>query len=827
MHDLNQAQQYISALTGSDTSVVTFQAFYDPKDGTQHPELAKVWHSTLQESLEYIDWAQSQQCGIYVCINGTDFKGREIYNIIDFRVFFVDFDGMQEPQWAIEPHLITKRDDTHGHAYWLIDAGDIDHDGWTVIQKQLSMFYGSDSQVIDPCRVARLPGSLHLKDPLSPKSYGVVSDLSKSKPKYSVEDVRLAHLLPADKDAELQRWVDARKGIDEGIGYEDNTFERNKFISFISNAAYPAVTGSGTHELYRVACYGHDHGIPLKLATELLWEHYNPRCLPPWTEDEKNHFEGVVYRAYHYPKSAPGCKTAKAGFQAIHHQEPSCGWEGQAELFQREVTISADDVVVTTPRATVNTSNVDLDILRGDYRISRDDAVIRVAQLTPKSSHYDFAVVFVGANYDGVNLIRCSNQFYEFTGKSWSVVDDATIKAQIQRSFAVFKPADALTAGIFRVVCDHVNIDKVENGTWLTGNNSDTSNLAIFQNGIVDLNADRPTLLPHTPAFFSLNELGYDFDVAAQCPKWHWFLNSIWGNDTELKNQLQEWMGYCLTTDVSLQRFAVFTGKTGGGKGTLTTVLSNMIGAGNVAAPSLPKIHKDTSLKEMSENALTLIPDARDVHPSSRDDVLSTMLAITGGDPVSFDVKFKDQRNEVIKSKLNLSANGVPAFHDASGALVRRMLVFPFFKSFYANGVTPDLKLGEKLLAETAGICQWAIEGLRRLRANGGVFTEAKASLIEKHEIKREMFPLSQFVEASCVLADGEFTMLEDLYSAYRLWSSTEGIKTPMMKGNFNRCLRNSSLPIVYQPGDVQGFTGITVKPNYVANNVVGFRPRG
>jgi P4 family phage/plasmid primase-like protien len=823
MHDLNQALQYISALTGSDTSVVTFQAFYDPKDGTQRPDLAKVWHSTLQDSLEYIEWAQSQQCGIYVCINGTDLQGREIYNINDFRVFFVDFDGMTEPQWAVEPHFITKRDDTHGHAYWLIDAGDIDHNDWTVIQKQLSMFYGSDSQVIDPCRVARLPGSLHLKNPATPVSYSVVSDLSKSKPRYSVEDIRVGHLLPADKDAELHRWIDARKGIDEGIGYEDNDFERNNFISFITNAAHPAVLGSGTHELYRVACYGHDHGIPLKLATELLWEHYNPRCLPPWEAHEKNHFVGVVYRAYHYPKSAPGCKTAKAGFQAIPRQEPSCGWEGQAELFNKPVTPTASEVIVTG-RPTVTTDNTDLDALRGDYRISRADASIRVAQLTPKSSHYDFAVVFVGANYDGVNLIRNKKQFYTFTGKSWKTVDDEVIKAQIQRSFAVFKPADALTAGIFKVVCDHVNVDEVENGTWLTGENSDTSNLAIFQNGIVDLNAETPKLLPHTPAFFALNELDYDFEPGARCPQWFSFLDSIWGDDQLLKDQLQEWMGYCLTTDVSLQRFALFTGKSGGGKGTTTTVLSNVVGHDNVAAPALGKIHKDTSLNEMARKSLTMIPDARDIHPSSRDDVLSTMLAVVGGDPVSFHELYKGSRNEVMKTKVLLSANGMPAFHDASGALVRRMMVFPFTKSFYGNGEDPHL--GEKLKTETAGICQWAIEGLRRLRSNNGQFTEANAGLVEKNEIKREMFPLSQFVESSCVLGGDDFTMLDDLYSAYRLWCNTEGVKTPMMKGNFNRCLRNSSLAIGYKPGDKQGFTGITVKANFAVNNVVGFQRR-
>ena len=144
MLDFTQARRLISALTGSSLSPVTFQAFYDPKKEFG-PKPSDVfpdwWTASLDDSAEFINYKQSQKCGIYVCVNGTDGNGREVENITELRALFVDFDGMAEPAWSLAPHIIQKRDDTHGHAVWLIEVDpELTHEQWTIMQKQLSMF---------------------------------------------------------------------------------------------------------------------------------------------------------------------------------------------------------------------------------------------------------------------------------------------------------------------------------------------------------------------------------------------------------------------------------------------------------------------------------------------------------------------------------------------------------------------------------------------------------------------------------------------------------------------------------------------------------------
>lgn len=823
MHDVNQAREFISALTGSADSIVTFQCYYDPKDGSATPKgLAKIWHSTIDASVPYIDHVQSQLAGVYVCINGTDGMGREIYNINNLRVMFADFDGQAKPTWVVPPHFEQERDSTHGHAFWLIDAGDTSHDEWSILQKQIAMFYGIDEQVIDPCRVVRLPGTKHFKNPQSPQTYSITSNVSKTLPRYTVEQLRAAHALPADKDAILNQWAMARAGINEGTGYEDDPIETAKFVSFISNAAHPAILGSGTHELFRVACFGHDHGISLENAKALLWQHYNPRCIPAWTDDEKHHFDGVVYRAYHYATSAAGCKTFRAEIQSMPPlPEPNCGWDNQALQFNQPITLQPAAMEVTAAPAMPEKIG---DEFRWSHRLTKDQALILAAQLTVKSSHYDFGRVFDGVNYDGVRLIRCDKQFYQFNGKSWEKVSDDVIKSEIQRAFSVFKPADAFTSGVFNVVKDHVNVSSVENGTWLSQRKTATSNYVVFSNGIVDLNSPDLQLMPHTPEFFTLNHLGHDFNPVAQCPQWIRFLASIWDNNDDLKSQLQEFMGYILTSDTSLQKFAVMVGKSRGGKGVVTDMMIAMVGEKNIAAPALSDLASSSALQEMSTKSLTLIPDAHSVGGNSRDPVLAKFKAVTGGDSVSFHEMYKGGRNMKFRTKIVLSTNNMPDFNDPSGALANRVLAFPFYKSFADN---PDTQLRNKLGAEIAGITQWAIEGLRRLRANNGKFTESKLGLVQKEEIRKDMFPLSEFVESSCILDPNEFVMLDDLYNAYRLWAATQGVKVPMIKNVFDKTLRNSALPISHDATGRKGFTGITVTLQMSAGNVIGFPPIG
>ena len=51
-------------------------------------------------------------------------------------------------------------------------------------------------------------------------------------------------------------------------------------------------------------------GISEALAFDLMWEHWNPRCIPPWSAEEVDHFEQKIENGYAYNTSPPGNVTA-------------------------------------------------------------------------------------------------------------------------------------------------------------------------------------------------------------------------------------------------------------------------------------------------------------------------------------------------------------------------------------------------------------------------------------------------------------------------------------------------------------------------------------
>ncbi len=491
------AIKHVELLTGDRNYPVTFQFFYDVKGELQRPDLAQHFVSTLDNAWVNISKAQGNLCGIYIGVNETDGKGRSNENISKYRALFVDFDGDVEPTWKIEPSFVNMRDPTHGHAYWSLLDGEItDPDEFKSAQKRLSLYYGTDGQVTDPARVLRLCGTTHLKNPLFPSQYYITRISARVNQKYSIKELLQEHSLNAEKDAELNHWIDTRKGNLVGIGYEESERYNEAFRKWLSVAAPPAVAGSGNgnHTLYKVMSWGHDHGIPLATAQRILWETYAPRCEPPFEPHQQDTFNETCINAYHHATSAAGCKTAKALFGALPPlPAPVDGWDSNLEIVKPAVA--------------------DGDIVKR-VRLSIADGENLLPQLTEKSGHYHLAECFDGIVYDGIGLIRSEKQFYISNGRSWYEVSDEVVKSQIQRFYSMFKPNDTFTRGVLNVLCDQVNVPEVRNGMWLDNPAADGSNVVVFKNGMVDFTGVPPyQLQKHSVNFFNFSEVDYNYYV--------------------------------------------------------------------------------------------------------------------------------------------------------------------------------------------------------------------------------------------------------------------------------------------------------------------------
>jgi putative DNA primase/helicase len=92
---------------------------------------------------------------------------------------------------------------------------------------------------------------------------------------------------------------------------------------------------------------------------------------------------------------------------------------------------------------------------------------------------------------------------------------------------------------------------------------------------------------------------------------------------------------------------------------------------------------------------------------------------------------------------------------------------------------------------EVPGILNWALDGLKRLRANGMRFTEPAACRATLEVHRRESDPCREFlVEHYAADGNGQPLRTAEVYDAYTQWCSTNGQRHPLTAQMFGRQVR-------------------------------------
>ena len=101
--------------------------------------------------------------------------------------------------------------------------------------------------------------------------------------------------------------------------------------------------------------------------------------------------------------------------------------------------------------------------------------------------------------------------------------------------------------------------EKIAAPAWLDKEGPPPAAIIACANGLLHLPTRR--LLSHTPAFFNYNALDFDYDPRAPEPRqWLAFLTELWPEDAELIATLQQFFGYFLAADTSLQKALMLIG---------------------------------------------------------------------------------------------------------------------------------------------------------------------------------------------------------------------------------------------------------------------------
>ena len=294
-------------------------------------------------------------------------------------------------------------------------------------------------------------------------------------------------------------------------------------------------------------------------------------------------------------------------------------------------------------------------------------------------------------------------------------------------------------------------IDTVKQPAWLGEPPEDREYIAV-ENGLLDVHAylqGKPDALrPHTPEWFTPVCLPYAFDPAAACPRWTDFIDWMFKKDAELIQFVQEWFGYCLVVDHSQHTFVMVVGDGANGKSVMLDTLKNVVGRENCSSVALESFEGRFDLSMTIGKLVNICAEVGDVAKLPE----GKLKAFVAGDTMTFDRKHRDPLQVNPTARLVFATNKLPKFADRSEGIWRRFVPLPCEATIAPQD--QNRALAKELCEEFPGILNWALRGLKTLRARGFfAVPEASRSLLAEH--RQASNPELLFFEEECEAQEG------------------------------------------------------------------------
>lgn len=300
--------------------------------------------------------------------------------------------------------------------------------------------------------------------------------------------------------------------------------------------------------------------------------------------------------------------------------------------------------------------------------------------------------------------------------------------------------------------------------------NQDYINL---QNGLYNL--ETGSMEPHRPDLYLTSQLEFEFDPRATCPNWIKFLNTVFVTadgqpDMELALVTQEAVGYSLTAHTHLRASFWLVGPSGSGKSTLLKVIINLSGSGHQAIDLDAMKDNQYQMADVAGKRLVTFtePDARSPLADGQ------YKRLVSSDTVSARQIHGRPFNFIPQCKLWGAMNDTPRVVDRSDAVYGRIIILPMLNAIPKDKW--DLGIDDKLKAELPGIFNWALQGWKRLQANGH-FTRAAQSEQARDDYKAENDAEATYVGERLERGDRFSIKADDLYRDYKGWCDDNGFK--------------------------------------------------
>lgn len=336
----------------------------------------------------------------------------------------------------------------------------------------------------------------------------------------------------------------------------------------------------------------------------------------------------------------------------------------------------------------------------------------------------------------------------------------------------------------------------------------------------------------HSPYFLFTSYIDADYGMLGNLTRIHRDNSSRLGNnyfddfledctqgDIQKIRSLQELTGYIISNEWRAKKFFVLLGLPHTGKSIWLSLWRSLIGPKHTTAMSLKQLSESRFMTaELFRSKLNVTAEMDENGPIKGTDIIKM---ITGGDLITAEKKGKDPFQFYGKTKLVAAGNHMPLLNklDGTAAFTDRILFLMF------NNTIPeerrDKNLMDKLLAEKSYIVNWALEGLRKLKENGLVFTESDDAQKFKQQYISELNNVPGFLVDRCVVEVNNHQLKvqrRQLYPAYLIYCKDNGERAVTKEEFYVEIKKTGALPAKVRidgSSPLWGFRGIELRSRY------------
>lgn len=261
------------------------------------------------------------------------------------------------------------------------------------------------------------------------------------------------------------------------------------------------------------------------------------------------------------------------------------------------------------------------------------------------------------------------------------------------------------------------------------------ANYIAFRNGIYDVNTDK--LMEFDPAIIITNKIDFNYNANAYNEKMDKTLDKLACNDPEIRDLLEEVVGYCFYKRNELRKCFILIGNKSNGKSTYLDLIKELLGEKNTSSLDISEFGNRFSSSSLF-NKLANIGD--DIGDSFIDGATAAIFKkVVSGDRIRGEFKGQTEFFFNPFCKVLLSANEIPRIgkSKSSDSVIDRLIIVPFDARFSSNDVDYDPYIKYKLRQEDAMeyLIQLGIDGLNRVLDTRHFTTSAKVKKeIEEYE---------------------------------------------------------------------------------------------